>query len=321
MLALVTRRSRDTTVANGVILIAPFPVYAIAERLNGSGILAVVIAALILAHATSSVATYAGRLQATSLWRTIIFILQAVAFFVVGIDVPQALRALTSDERSELFIAVPLVLLTLIAVRFLFVYGMVAISRTRRVHPRSWIVLAWAGTRGPISALAAFTLPLSTNAGTPFPDRNLIISITFCVVVLSLLLAPTMGPLARALKLPEDDDTDFVQRVRIALARASLDRLEEMSQAAERAHEPLPGPTVDRLRGTVEARLNMLSQTHHPDDREFVDPRAVRELRVSMVHAEQEELLRMRDEEGLPDVIMREFQKELDLRARAAQSL
>lgn len=240
---------------------------------------------------------------------------------MVGIDVPAVLRSLTGEDRTLLLIAVPLILITLILARFLFVFAMAAIAKTRVTHPRSWIVVAWAGTRGPISALAAFTLPLTTADGAPFPQRDLIISITFCVVVLSLLLAPTMGPLAHALHLPEDDDTETMQRVQIALARASLDRLDEISLAGDRAKEPIPAETLDQLRGGVERRLELLSREHdgHADD--VADPTLVREVRLSMVHAEQEELLRMRDEEGLPDALMRIFQKELDVRARAVQSL
>ncbi len=321
LLAMVIRRSRDTTVANGLILIAPFPLYALAEQVEGSGILAVVVAALILAHATSSAATYTGRLQATMLWRAIIFILQALAFFLVGIDVPSVIQSLSNQERSLLFVAVPVILITLIAARFLFVFAMSAIAKTRTTHPRSWIVVAWAGTRGPISALAAFTLPLTTVDGAPFPQRDLIISITFGVVVLSLLLAPTMGPLARALRLPSDDDTETVQRVQLALARASLDRLDEISQARDRAEDPIPAETVDQLRSNVERRFELLARAHDGHSDDVATPELVRELRLSMVHAEQEELLRMRDEEGLPDSVMRTFQKELDVRARAVQTL
>ncbi len=317
LLAILTARARDTTVANGVILIAPFPIYALAERVEGSGILAVVVAALILAHATSSTATYAGRLQATSLWRAVIFILQAIAFFLVGIDVPSALRQLTPDEHRQLIVIVPAVLIALMLTRFAFVYGMNAIAGTRRSYRRGWIVLAWAGTRGPISALAAFTLPLTTVDGSPFPGRDMIISITFCVVLASLLLAPTIKPLVRWCDLPPDDDHGTVQRVRVALARASLDRLDEMIQAADRAGTPLPSETVDALRTDVDLRLDRLIAAEEAEGEPSTNVTTTHELRRSMVHAEQEELLRMRDEEGLPDALMRTIQKELDVRSRA----
>ena len=154
------------------------------------------VAALILAHATSSTATYAGRLQATSLWRAVIFILQAIAFFLVGIDVPSALRQLTPDEHRQLIVIVPAVLIALMLTRFAFVYGMNAIAGTRRSTGGAgscWL----RGNPRSISALAAFTLPLTTVDGSPFPGRDMIISITFCVVLASLLLAPTIKPLVR----------------------------------------------------------------------------------------------------------------------------
>ncbi len=320
LLALVIRRFRDTTVANGIILIAPLPLYVAAERLEGSGILAVVIAALILAHATSSAISYAGRLQAAMLWRTITFLLQAVAFFLVGIDVPAALGALSTEELRSLLYIVPAVLLTLIVTRFVFVFGMAASTKVRTQGSRAWLVVAWAGTRGPVSALAAFTLPMTTNTGAPFPGRDMVICITFCVVVLSLLLAPTMGPLARVLHLPREDDTATVHRVQMSLARAAIDRLDEMEETADRAEDPIPRATLKRLRTSAEARLDRLDELEGapgPD----APPVLEREMRLSMVHAEQEELLRMRDEEGLPDDLVRSVQKELDVRARAAQAM
>ena len=319
-LAWVIRRSRDTTVANGIILIAPWPIYAGAERVEGSGILAVVVAALILAHATSSAITYAGRLQAAMLWRTILFLLQAVAFFLVGLDVPAALAALTDGERRSLLYIVPVIVLTLIITRFLFVYVMATLTQTRKRGSKAWIVVAWAGTRGPVSALAAFTLPLTAADGAPFPERDLVISITFCVVVVTLLLAPTMGPLARALQLPHDDDAATLHRVQLSLARAALDRLEEMEEAADRSDEPIPRTTLHRLRSGTEGRLHRLEE-QESSDAATPTPQQERDLRISMVHAEQEELLRMRDEEGLPDDLVRTLQKELDVRARAAQTI
>lgn len=320
VLAGVTRRSRDTTVANGVILVAPFPIYAVAERFDGSGIFAVVVAALIVAHATSSAVTYTGRIQAQNVWRTVIFILQSVAFFLVGIEVPAALRALDDQARQQLILVVPVVLLALISARFVFVYGMTAVSGTKASHPRSWILLAWAGTRGPISALAALTLPLTTDSGAPFPSRDLIISITFCVVVLSLLLAPTTGPLARALRLPQPDDSARLRRVRTALARASLERLEELTEIAERSGDPIPGAMIDGLRAGAELRLDQVSRESDASQDGSDSGPSLQQLRVSMVHAEQEELLRLRDEEGLPDTLMRQIQKDLDARSRAARS-
>jgi CPA1 family monovalent cation:H+ antiporter len=311
-LVAVVRRSRDTTVDNGAILLAPLPLYYLAELVHGSGILAVVIAALVIAHGTSSAITYTGRLQAASLWTTVTFILQSAAFFLVGIEMPLVIRELPDDQISTLLVAIPVIFLTLVAARFIFVFVMTTVAGTRN---SGWIVAAWAGTRGPVSALAAFTVPVATVAGQPIPDRNMVISVTFGVVVLSLLLAPTVAILARHLDLPKDDDQAVRGRVRVALARAALDRLEQIEETGQRTGEPVPAPVLDALRAQAEEELNRATAVYAGPD--VADERLARALGVEMMRAEQEELLRLRDREGLPDFLVRQMQREIDVRIRA----
>jgi CPA1 family monovalent cation:H+ antiporter len=309
VLVAVVRRSRDTTVANAMILVAPLPLYYLAEVVEGSGILAVVLAALVVAHGTSSTIAYTGRLQAASLWTTLTFVLQSAAFFLVGLEMPLVLRDLPAGQHLTLVVAIPVLFLVLVATRFAFVYLMATWAGHRR---RGWIVVAWSGTRGPVSALAAFTLPVATEAGVAIPDRSLVISITFGIVVLSLLLAPTTAWLARRLELPADDDEATKRRVRVALARAALDRLEQIEEAGERAEEPVPAGVVDLLRGRAEDRLERAAVAAEAAG--DADQALVRAVGLEMMRAEQEELLRLRDREGLPDQIVRQMQREIDRR-------
>jgi CPA1 family monovalent cation:H+ antiporter len=311
----VVRRARDTTVANGLILVAPLPLYVGAEALEGSGILAVVLAALIVAHGSSNAVAYTGRLQATGLWMTITFILQSAAFFLVGLEMPRVLDALPSDQIATLTVAIPVVFVTLVMIRFAFVFLMALVSGQLSEN-RGWLVAAWAGTRGPISALAAFTVPVATDAGDRIPYRELVISITFGVVIISLLLAPSIAWLARAVHLPKDDDVATERRVHLALARAALNRLEEIEQESERRDAPLPASVLGPLRARAQQRLERASASskHAAAARH---PTGARELAAEMMRSEQEELLRLRDSEGLPDEIVRQMQHEIDVRIRA----
>jgi len=324
ILVLVVRRAADVTVVNSLILLAPFPIYFAAEVIGGSGILAVVGAALIVAQGTSSAITYMGRLQAASLWRTVTFILQATAFFLVGVEFPAVLEEMDSDARQQLLVLVPVVFLALVASRFAFLFAKSLFNpNVDHRKDQSWIIAAWSGTRGPISALAAFTLPLTLDDGTtPFPYRGLIISTTFCVVLITLLLAPTIAPLARRLNLPHDDDSAMLDRVRTQMARSALDRLEEIQEAADRAGRPISKDILDPLRTVTEGRLARAAEAE-ADDSE--NPRGAQDAAFrariggELVHAEQQELLRLRDEESLPDSMMRSLQAELDVRLKAIQ--
>lgn len=322
LLLWVLRRSRDTTVTNGMILIAPFPIYTAAEWVRGSGILAVVIAGLVVAHGAANETQYTGRLQSASVWRTVNFVLASVASFIVGLEMPHTLAELDSRETGLLFVVVPAVLLTLILSRTVFVYAMTHFIRSSRAPGNSWVIAAWAGTRGPISALAAFTLPEATDAGAPIPGRNLAISVTFCVVLASLLLAPTIAPLSRKLDLPRENDRALLRRSRLAMARAALERLDEIESSADRREVELPADALAHLRATAESRLEQATvRAASGDETVPLHLKAMRRISMEMTHAEQEELLRLRDEQGLPDDLMRELQQETDQRARALGSL
>jgi CPA1 family monovalent cation:H+ antiporter len=247
---------------------------------------------------------------------TFTFILQSTAFFLVGLEMPQVIDQMPPSQVRTLLVAVPVVFLSLVAARFVFVYLMAMVTGRDPRNP-GWLVAAWAGTRGPVSALAAFTVPATTEAGDTIPFRELIISITFGVVLLSLLLAPTIAWLARAVDLPQEDDTAMKRRVRVSLARAALDRLEQIEETSERTEDPLHPDMVDRLRSAAEARLDHASRVAELGDA----PRpathtTMRQIGVEMLRAEHEELLRLRDREGLPDEIVREMQREIDLRIR-----
>jgi len=225
---------------------------------------------------------------------------------------PLVVKGLPAGQLSTVLVAIPVVFLTLVATRFLFVFVMTTASGSRTP---GWIVGAWAGTRGPVSALAAFTLPVTTTAGADIPDRALVICVTFGVVLVSLLLAPTVAVLARHLNLPPDDDEAVKRRVKVALARAALDRLEQIEETGERCAEPVPAAVVDSLRAAAEERLNRAadaSEQPGPSDRAMV-----KVLGVEMMRAEQEELLRLRDREGLPDSLVRQMQRDIDVRIRA----
>lgn len=316
VLMAVVRRSTDMTVANGLILIAPLPLYYVAEVIEGSGILAVVVAALVVAHATSSVVAYTGRLQAAGLWTTVTFILQSAAFFLVGLELPMVVQNLPSDQLRTVAIAIPIVFVTLVLARFVFVYVMALVSSTD-MRKRGWLIAAWAGTRGPVSALAAFTLPVTTASGDAIPDRGVVICITIGVVVISLLLAPTVAWLAARLDLPHDDDAGTKRRVRVALARAALDRLEQIEETGERTGEELDPDLVRRLRTRGEEQLNRAAAAAEGRESHIAQYADLREVGAQMLRAEQEELLRLRDVEGLPDEIVREMQREIDFRIRA----
>lgn len=328
VMSWVLRRSRDLVAANSLIVIAPFLIYLIAERFEGSGILAIVVAALWVASSQHSDPGWSGRLQGTTVWRHLTFILQTFAFFLVGLELPEVLMRLDGGQLPLVLILVPLVLATLIVSRGMFVAIMVVVQRARERRAKhaskrqanlgkESVIVAWAGARGPVSGLAAFSLPLVTTAGEPFPFRDVILATTFVIIVLSLLLSLTVGPLANRLGVTGDDDELLARDIDVALARAALDRLGDAVDEADRDGKPIPPEIIERLQGDLRARIDRPASGNETSSTQELATRRILQLARAMVQAEQEELLRLRDEEGLPDSIIRARLRDLDMRIQA----
>jgi len=319
------RRSTDVIAVNSFVVVIPFVLYVVAEKLGGSGILAVVVSALLIAHTQNSMVAHSGRVQSVTVWKHVTFILQSLAYFLVGLELSSVVGNLMDFHASKVLLLVPCIVIALIATRFVFVFVMVAIGpRATNVPDRSrmWrggIVASWAGARGPVSALAAFSIPLVYNNGEAVPFRDVILATTFCVIVVSVILSMTIAPLARLLKVSTDDEAAMTRRVETMLARAALDRLSEIEMTMEAAGDPIPMAVASHLREIAERRL--VDDDNGEDDAVGASEKQVLvQTARAMVRAEQEELLRMRSEDGLPDDLVRKILRTLDLRDAALKT-
>lgn len=326
IVTFIARRTTDVVASNGLIVIAPFILYLIAERIEGSGILAVVIAALWIAHAQSSDIGHAARLQSAQIWRQLTFLLQSLAFFLVGLELADTLQGLERGEFGTVAFFAGVVVVALITVRFAFVFAMVGMLRMRGTVggssgiARGAAVVAWAGARGPVSGLAAFSIPVVMADGSPVPHREAFLAVTFLVILATLLLSQTLGPIARRLGVTNGDDTELINRVHLALVHAALERLDETAEQADLQGRPLPKEAVMKVRDDFEMELDrMMSKVPETSDVEE-QARAMTSLYLTMLRAEEEELVRIRDEEGLPDPVFRTLQAQIDVRREALRS-
>lgn len=326
LVTAIARRTTDVIASNGLIVIAPFALYLGAELIQGSGILAVVIAALWIAHAQASDIGHAARLQSAQIWRQLTFLLQAMAFFLVGLELADTLLSLDSGEFATVAFFTVVVVVALIVIRFAFVFAMVGYLRARgTVRKTSTIargaaVVAWAGARGPVSGLAAFSIPVVLANGTPVPHREAFLAVTFLVILVTLLLSQTLGPVARRLGVTTGDDSELMQRVHVALVHAALERLDETAEQADLQGRPLPRDSVLKVRHDFELELDrMMSSAPDTSDADL-RARAMKSLYLTMLRAEEEELVRIRDEEGLPDPVFRSLQAQIDIRREALRA-
>lgn len=320
LLVLLLRGNDDVPAHGAVLLVAPLPLFLAAEAAGGSGILAVVLAALMASHATYTDPAYEGRLQVTAVWRAVTVLLQAVAFFLLGLELPASLRGLPPEDRTTLLWAVPAIVAGLIAVRMVVVWGAFGLGRLTGFDlPNRWrsaTLVGWAGARGPVSALAAFSLPLIATDGRPLAARDMVVAAALLAVAVTLVLSTTLTPVARLLKVQSSDNSAVESRLRLAMARAALSTLEAAVAEAEVRGEPLPAADVAALRTATIHRVG--AQNGSGASRQ--GPERVSALQLEMFETARRELQRLRSEESLPDSAVRPLLAELDKRIAAVRS-
>ena len=316
----------DDSVAESAIgLLAPFAIYLIAEEVNGSGVLAVVVAALVQGH-RSTEAGYATRLQDDAVWRAVQLLLESFAFLLIGLQLPQVVDEMEGIPAATLILSSVAVTMTVLAVRIAWVFGftyLVPHPRHEKPTAAGTLVVAWAGMRGVVSLAAAFGVPLTTLSGAPFPGRPYVIFLTFVVVVGTLLLhGLTLPWLIRRLGVSGDEeahsDALAIVAVRTRAAEAADRRLDERLAKARAAGKPMDSydKAAKVLREWSRRRRNEAWEERlgHGDEELGPAPAAAfRRLRLDMLAAERETVIAERDADRIDDEVLRTLMRDLDL--------
>ena len=314
--ARLYRKIEDPLLADAVSLLTPFVVVIVAEELQTSSVVAVVVTGLYLGHRIPYLLSPTSRLQMDAVWRLLTFLLEGVVFLLVGLQ----LRGLVADLGTDAATAVRLtglVLLTLVAVRFAWMYPATYLARlVPRIRQREErpplaapTIIAWAGMRGVVTLAAALTLPTPGERGAPAYPRDLFVFVAFAVIVLTLLIHGTTLPwLARRLGVMEDTSTQDALAeagVQHAASRAALRRLEEKADGA-------PASVVARLRALADSRANNAWERLGSQEQETPSA-AYGRLRREMISAERHVFKIARNEGRIPEEVLTRAQRELDL--------
>jgi monovalent cation/hydrogen antiporter len=315
-------RIRDPLVESALSLLTPFAAYLAADSLHVSGVLAVVVTGLYLGHHGGQ-AHFATRLQDMALWRVATFVLESVAFALIGLQLRPVLQGLGTQNPARLAAEAAVVLGAVVLARIVWVFPSIylprwLVPRIRAHDPappwRATFVLSWAGLRGVISLAAAAALPADV------PQRNLLVFLTFTTVLGTLLVQGLTLPwLIHWLGVragPDEERADAVAQARAqeAASEAGLRRLDELT-----ARDPVGAPpeVVDRLRRLAEYRQagawERLPDSQPADEGEPTPSAAFRRLRREMTTAERAEFIRLRDERQIDDEVLDEVLHHLDL--------
>jgi Na+/H+ antiporter len=330
--------SEDPSVQNIVSLLTPFVAYLAAEELphrlwevlhdlvgvpadlHFSGVLAVVTTGLYLGRKSPYITSSGTRLQGFATWELITFLLNGLIFILIGLQLGSVVEGLDEYTPGQLVSWALLVSLTVILVRIVWVFPATYVPRwvSRRIRERDpsppWrnvAIIAWTGMRGVISLAAALALPFQTASGAPFPGRDLIIFLTFCVILATLVVQGLSLPaLIRALGLEDDHIGDKEEtHGRIQVAEAALERLEELG-----GEDWVRDETAERVRGLYNYRRNRFA-SRFGGDPDGVEERsaAYQRLMIELLGAQRQRLVWMRDAGHIGDEVMHRIERDLDL--------
>ncbi len=315
------RRLDNPPVEITVSLLTGYFAYLPAQAAGVSGVLAAVTVGIYMGWHTPELTTAQTRLQGQAVWEMVFLVLNALLFALLGLQLPQIVDSLSGYSTATLLgyaaLVSGIVILARIVWVFVTTYLPRLLSHWAREHDvmpswRAKAVLGWCGMRGAVSLAAALALPLTTDAGGAFPDRDLIVFLTFCVILTTLLLQGlTLPALIHALEL---DDGGLAEKeeakARIHASEAALVRLEELIE-----EEWVREDTAERVRGSYRFRQERFRSRFDPDGDGSAESRSVdfQRLRRELLEAERRAVVELRREGKIDDDVMRRVVRDLDL--------
>ncbi|MFD9883831.1 Na+/H+ antiporter [Streptomyces alboflavus] len=318
----------DATLQTGLTLLVPFVAYVLAEELLGSGVLAVLTTALYLAENAVDADDVLGRITGQSFWEIVDTLVTGVAFGLIGLELHNVFG--TADGREwEMVGWGAAIVAVVVGVRLMWLLP--ATWLAKRLHkrrdydeeiPTSWretVVMWWSGMRGVASVALALAIPLKTDDGAPFPARDEIIFIAFCVIIATLIAQGLTLPwLVKKLGVRADTDAEraLERELAVRAAKAAKARLKEIEEVEE-----LPEEVAERLlRGAFDIGARISPDILDDERRERYATRvdrfkAVQRIQREMMSAARHEVLAARSEPGYDPEIVDRVLHHLDVRS------
>ncbi len=312
----------DPIIEVTLTFLTPFASYLLAEHFHFSGVIAVVTTGLYLSFRSGKIFSHESRIMAYSVWAVVIFILNSLIFILLGLQLRSVIQGISDYPASTLALYGVVISAVVILVRFLWilpaamfpVFISKLVMEKERFDSRNMIVFGWAGMRGVVSMAAALALPLTLNDGTPFPQRHLIIYLTFCVIVSTLvLLGFTLPWIIKKLNIPKHSIAAEEYEVRNFVATQMITHIEENLSLME-------DTLLNNIKSKYEVKYNRLQKTELPANY-FGDGRTLgasvfneyTQLQIDMIAIERQTVENLHREGRSSEEILRKIEKELDL--------
>lgn len=315
LFVFVHRYLGDTFIEVLTTLSVPYIAYIFAESFHASGVLAVVAAGLVRGRYSPEIVSAKTRVIARSAWNLLVFMLNSLIFILIGIQLSGITGRLAGHTPGQLLLYGAMVSSVAILVRFAWIYAVAYIPRmfsaavrAREAPPAEAevFIMSWCGMRGIVSLAAALALPLAMDSGAPFPQRDLVIFLTFIVIAVTLVVQGlSLPPLIRRLKVGADwSMNEEEHRAKVAMARAAMTAIGEIARKEE-----IPEDLAERIRAEFAEKVTLDVR-----GREMVHAGAdpARHLRRAAIEAERRELIRIWRENQISDEVLHHLEEDLD---------
>jgi monovalent cation/hydrogen antiporter len=318
----IHKRIDDGPIEITMSILVPYAVYLAAEAIHSSGVLAVVACGLYMSRHSSHFFSPSVRIQAWAVWDSLTFALNGLVFMLIGLQLPFVLAGIREYSFRELVKYGALFSVILILLRMIWMYpgaNLANVIRRQLLHQkiprpsaRQIFVVGWTGMRGVLALAAALALPETLADGTAFPQRNLIIFLTFCVILVTLVLQGlTLPPLIRALGLvgavghKEEEEKARRAMIEAALAHLEKARAKDRDEFAG-VYSEIEQKYKNRLTNLIGKDDHGLAADRHAYARYL-------ELSRSLLSAERRTALELRRDGQINDEVLRKVEHELDL--------
>jgi len=316
---------RDPGIEFMLSILTPFMAYWPPEQLGGSGVLATVAAGLYVSWNGSRLIPARTRLPGVVFWDFLTYLFEGMVFLITGLQTRRLIPVIRHYSIADLAMAAVVVCAVIIVTRFVWVFPATYLPRwlvpsIKRYDPSPpWqqpFLLAFTGIRGIVSLAAALAIPFTVADGSPFPDRDLILILTFCILLVTLVgEGLTLPAVTRALGLANagrrerqaERDEEF--KVRRRAIEAAIERLEALAESRK-----LPEVVVGPMRAHHRNRLEDVERHNDGNERHKKLAQLGDELELSLIEAERELTNNLYRAGELKDEGRRRIERDLDLR-------
>jgi Na+/H+ antiporter, bacterial form len=317
--------AKSSNITTPITLTAPYLMYIVAEEFHWSGVLAVVSGGLFLSFRSKDYLNYHTRIQTKEVWDTVGFLLNGFVFILIGLELPVIVAELGDYSMKQAIYFSLLISAIVIIIRIILVYLMDFIPRWLSPKIRATenspglklpFIIGWAGMRGVVSLASALAIPLLMEDGTPFPQRNLILFITFVVILITLVFQGLTLPFfLKLLKVEEVDDVvapeEQINAIRLKLARKTVDYLKE-----HYPEELKNNRTVQRILEQYELNITLSEGAKAEKinvNKQDADHKLYLRIMQEIIHLKRQGLDEAEEEKKYDHEVIRDMEYNLDL--------